>query len=172
MAEISAGLVGLFLVGIFFYVETGFRRAARSRAAVEPYFRAATAIVLIVFAIPIFLSLTLVTLELVWSRVLFTLLSLLLLAVNVETVLRVRDVAKVRVSTLMVVNEAVSTAATVPLLVVPWALGGLEPSREDLTWSILLSFALGFLSIGTLVLSTFDISRMEAEGATSENEAP
>jgi hypothetical protein len=26
MAEVSATLIGLFLVGVFFYVETGFRR--------------------------------------------------------------------------------------------------------------------------------------------------
>lgn len=29
MAEVSAGLIGLFLVGMFFYVETGFASSAR-----------------------------------------------------------------------------------------------------------------------------------------------
>jgi hypothetical protein len=32
---------------------------------------------------------------------------------------------------------------------------------EDLTWSILLSFAAGFLSIGATVMSVFDMSRLE-----------
>jgi hypothetical protein len=31
MAEVTATLIGLFLVGVFFYVETGFRRWDRSR---------------------------------------------------------------------------------------------------------------------------------------------
>jgi hypothetical protein len=158
MAEVSSALVGLFFVGVFFYVETGFRRSP-SREAIEPYFQAATAIVLVVYAIPIGLSLTLVALEIVWSRVLFALLSLVLVAVNVQTVMRVRTV---RMSPVVVINEIVSTLAVVPLLVTPWALGGLEPTREDLTWAVLLAFALGFLSIATLVLSAFDIARQRA----------
>lgn len=159
LAEISAGLVGLFLVGVFFYVETGFRRF-QQRDLIEPYFRAATLIVLVVFAIPIGVSLTLVALELVWSRVLFAVLSLMLVAVAVQTAIRVRPVSKV--STVLLVNEVAATIATVPLVVTPWVLGGIDPSREDLTWSILLSFVLGFLSLGALVLSTFDIARLEA----------
>jgi hypothetical protein len=45
--------------------------------------------------------------------------------------------------------------------VAPWALGGLHPTRKDLTWAILLSFAAGFLSIFETVMSVFDISRIE-----------
>ncbi|MPZ50804.1 MAG: hypothetical protein GEU75_16145 [Dehalococcoidia bacterium] len=160
MAEISAGLVGLFLVGVLFYVETGFHRAA-GREVVEPYIRAATAIVLVLYAIPIGLSLTLVALEPIWSRVLFALLSILLVAVNIQTVIHLRGLVKAGTSAVVVTNEIVSTLAVIPLLLTPWVLGGLEPTREDLTWSILLAFALGFLSIGALVLSTFDIAQLE-----------
>jgi hypothetical protein len=46
-AEVSATLIGLFLVGVFFYVETGFRRLGAAREAFEPYFRAGTRIVLV-----------------------------------------------------------------------------------------------------------------------------
>ena len=43
MAEVSATLIGLFLVGVFFYVETGFRRLEPdARAAMEPYMRSGT----------------------------------------------------------------------------------------------------------------------------------
>src|SRR5918992_4565097 len=89
IAEVSASLIGLFLVGMFFYVETGFRRAIRARDVVEPYFRASTRIVLILFSIPLVLSLTLVVLEPVWSRTLFVLLSLGLLAANIDTAARI-----------------------------------------------------------------------------------
>ena len=40
MAEVSAALVGLFLVGVFFYVESGFCRSNDAGDVVEPYFRA------------------------------------------------------------------------------------------------------------------------------------
>jgi len=160
MAEVSAALIGLFLVGMFFYVETGFRRTAHA-PVVRPYFRASTRIVLLLYAIPIGVSLTLVALELPWSRVLFLLLSLLLVAANVDTAIRSRGTVSVTRSTALAVNEVAGTVGVVTLVVVPWVLGGLHPSREDLTWAILVSFATGFLSICTLVLSAFDIARSD-----------
>jgi hypothetical protein len=90
MAEISAGLFGLLLVGMLFFVETGFRRLGAEREAVVHYFRASTRIVL-----------------------------------------------------------------------VPWVLGGVGPSREDLTWAILIAFGTAFLSLATLLLSVFDIAVSE-----------
>jgi hypothetical protein len=99
MAELSATLIGLFLVGVFFYVETGLRRWDRARAAFEPYLRAGTRITLIVFAIPLGLSLALVALELFWGKLLFVVLSLLLIAANIDSAVRVRGVAKVTGST-------------------------------------------------------------------------
>ncbi|HYZ10716.1 MAG TPA: hypothetical protein VE962_02355 [Actinomycetota bacterium] len=161
MAEVSATLIGLFLVGVFFYVETGLRRTDRARETFEPYLRAGTRITLIVFAIPLGLSLTLVALRPVWSRLLFIVLSALLIAANVDSVLRVRGVRTVTGSTALLINEVVTTALAALLIVLPWILGGLRPSREDLTWSILLAFAAGFLSIGAVVISAFDIARLE-----------
>jgi hypothetical protein len=152
---------------VFFFAETGFRRTG-SANIVEPYFEAATRIVLILYAIPIFLSLSLVVLELTWSRVLFAVLSLVLVAANVDTAFRMRAVAKVRTSNLLAANEAVGTISVVALVVTPWLLGGLDPSREDLTWAILLSFVAGFLSVSTMALSAFDIPRADiAAGATA-----
>jgi hypothetical protein len=155
MAEVSAALIGLFLVGVFFYVEKGFSRLTRHRDVVEGYFRAGTRIVLVLFAIPLGLSLTLVVLEPVWSRWLFAILSVLLVWANVDTAVRIVAVARNTRSAALVVNEALGTLGVVVLVILPWALGGLHPSREDLTWAILLSFAAGFISISALVLSTF-----------------
>jgi len=39
MAEVSSQLIGLFLVGVLFFAEAGFRRLDRTRNVVEPYFR-------------------------------------------------------------------------------------------------------------------------------------
>lgn len=170
MAEVSAALVGLFFVGIFFYMETGFRRSNQARDVIEPYFRASTRIVLVLFSIPLGVSLTLVALQPIWSRGLFALLSLGLVAANLDTAKRIRAVAKATRSTALLVNEVLGSVVVAAIIVVPWILGGLHPTREDLVWSILLAFATGFLSICTLILSAFDISRVEA--AVSGGRAP
>jgi hypothetical protein len=169
MAEVSAALIGLFMVGIFFFADTGFRRLDQARGIVEPYFRASTRIVLVVYAFPLGLSLSLVALRPVWSRVLFVLLSLLLLAANLDTVARIRAVARVTGSTALLVNELMGTAAVVVIVALPWVLGGLHPTREDLTWTILLAFATGFTSISALVLFVLDLARFEA-GAGREGD--
>jgi hypothetical protein len=163
MAEVSAALIGLFMVGIFFFADTGFRRLDQARAIVEPYFRASTRIVLVVYAFPLGLSLSLVVLRPIWSRVLFALLSLLLVAANLDTAARIRAVARVTGSTALLVNELVGTAAVVVIVALPWVLGGLHPTREDLTWTILLAFATGFTSISALVLFVLDLARFEAK---------
>jgi hypothetical protein len=163
MAEVSATLIGLFIVGVFFYVETGFRRLGPARETFEPYIRAGTRIVLLLFALPLGLSLTLVVLGPNWNRVLFALLSLALLAANVDTVIHARALAKLTGSNLLLVNEVVGTAAVLALVSVPWILGGFHPTREDLTWATLLSFASGLLSVAALVLSVFDTDNYETQ---------
>jgi hypothetical protein len=163
MAEVSASLIGLFLVGVFFYIETGLRRVDRERDVFERYLRAGIRITMIVFAFPVGLSLTLVTLDLNWSRVLFALLSLVLIVSNVDSAVRIWAAWKASRSTALLVNEVVTSGLALTLLVVPWALGGLHPTRENLTWAILLAFAAGFLSIVATVMSAFDIARGGAE---------
>jgi hypothetical protein len=44
------------------------------------------------------------------------------------------------------------------LVSLPWILGGLAPDRGDLTWSILIAFGAGFLGIGAMVLTAFDVA--------------
>ena len=161
MAEVSATLIGLFFVGVFFYIDSGLRRLEHGRAVFEPYLRAGTRITLIVFAIPLSLSLSLVALDIVWSRILFVLLSVTLIAANVDTLLRIGAATRATGSRLFLVNEIFATALTILLIVLPWVLGGLRPTRADLTWAILLSFAAGFLSICATVMSVFDMSRLE-----------
>jgi hypothetical protein len=169
MAEVSATLIGLFLVGVFFYVESGFHRFDRARGRFEPYLRSGTRITMIVFAISLGLSLALVALTLPWARALFAVLSLVLVAANVDSALRVRGVKEATGSTALLVNEVLATGMVVVLIVTPWALGGLHPTREDLTWAIVLSFAAGFLSINATVMSAFDIARLEAKDTDADN---
>ena len=162
VAEISATLIGLLLVGVFFYVETGLRRLGPARDAATSYLRAGARIVLVLYGMTLALSLSLVALESIWATVFFAVLSLVLLAANVTTSLRIRALAKLTRSTAVLVNDVVSSAGILALVVIPWVLGGLRPTREDLTWAILMSLATGFLCTCTLVLSVFDLSKMEA----------
>jgi hypothetical protein len=111
---------------------------------------------------PLGLSLSLVALEPVWSRALFALLSLLLLAANLDTAARVRAVARVTGSTAPLVNELVGTAAVLVIIALPWVLGGLHPISEDLARAILLALAAGFASISALVLFVLDVAGFEA----------
>jgi hypothetical protein len=163
IAEVSASLIGLFLVGVFFYVETGLRRVGEGREEFERYLRSGIRITLIVFAFPVGLSLTLVVLEPIWSRILFAVLSLVLVAANYDSIARLWPMWRVTRSTAFLINEVVTTLVALTLLVVPWAIGGLHPTREDLTWSILLAFAAGFLSIIATVMSAFDMGRIGTE---------
>ena len=66
-------------------------------------------------------------------------------------------------STALLVNELAGTAAVLVIVALPWVLGGLHPTREDLTWTILLAFATGFTSISALVLFVLDLARFEAK---------
>lgn len=159
MAEVSASLIGLFLVGAFLYVESGRRSPHDARPVFEPYLRAGIRVTLIVFAIPLGLSLTLVALEPVWSKMLLAVLSLMLIAANLETALRIPSVWKVTHSTALLVMEVVTSIGVVVLVALPWILGGLHPTREEFTSSILIAFAAGFLAISATVMTAFDFAR-------------
>jgi hypothetical protein len=162
IAEASSGLTGLFLVGVFFYVDTGFRRPRRASESFEAYIRASTRIVLVLFGIAIALSLALVALDLLWPRLLLALLGAALIAANVNTVANIAGAAKVTGSHVLLITEVLGTIAVVGIVALPWILGGLHPSREDLTWSILLAFGTGLVSIFAIVMSIFDITRLDS----------
>ncbi len=161
VAGVSATLIGLFLVGALFYAETGLRRHGEAPGPFEGYLRAGIRITLIVFAIPLGLSLTLVAMEPVWSRALFALLSVVLLAANVDTARRLPAVWRATRSSALLLMEVLTTTGALVLVAVPWVLGGLEPTREDLNWAILLGLAAGFLSISATVMYVFDVARTQ-----------
>lgn len=164
VAEISAALIGLFLVGMIFYIQTGFDRLERSRSVVEPYFRAATLITFISFAIPLGVSLTMVALPIVWSRLLYVALVVGLIMVNISTVKTVRECVRVTGLRLLMMMEAVGTVVVALMVILPLVTGGLRPERDDFVPVILLSLGIGFLSTCVLVLTLFDIARFERSG--------
>jgi hypothetical protein len=170
VAEASSGLAGLFLVGVFFYVEKGFRRSETAREVFAPYIRASTRIVLVLYAIAIGVSLSLVVMEPIWSRSLFVVLSVVLVAANIDTATRIEAVARTTGSTILVVTEVLGSVAVAGIVLLPWVLGGLHPDRKDLAWAILLSFGTGFLSIVAIVMSIFDIAALDPAEGTDDHD--
>ena len=160
IAGVSATVVGLFLVGAFFYVEAGMRQQdGRARATMQPYMRAGTRIVMILFALALFLSLALAALDLAWARALYVVLTLLLIAANVETALRVRSVGLPGQPRTLLLNEIVGTIGVLLIAVLPWAIGGWRPGREELTLAALLALGTAFVSVGAMALCAFDPAR-------------
>jgi hypothetical protein len=129
----------------------------RDRVVEARYVRSSAQIVIILSAISIGMSLTLVALEPIWNRVLFVALSILLIVATVDRLRRVRQLAPTMASPMLVGSEVIATAGAVLVITVPWVLGGVDPSREDFTWAILLAFASGIFSIWAMVMIAFDI---------------
>jgi enamine deaminase RidA (YjgF/YER057c/UK114 family) len=173
IAGVSATVVGLFLVGAFFYVEAGMRQQdGQARAAMQPYMRAGTRIVMLLFALALFLSLALAALDLSWARALYVVLTLLVVVANVETALRVRSVRLPGQPRTLLLNEIVGTIGVVLIAVLPWVLGGWRPGREELTLAALLALGTAFVSVGAMALSAFDVARLDAgTGAGSDTRA-
>lgn len=166
LAEVSAGLIGLFLVGMVFYIQTGFGQLEKSREVVEPYFRSSTRIVLILYAFPLAVSLTLVALPDVWSWLVFWTLIVGLVAANVSTATGVRPVMGATGNRTLLINEIVGTVGVALMVILPLVTGGLSPSREDLVPSILIALGIAFLSTCVLVLTLFDIAQFERSEPT------
>jgi len=162
LAGTAATMTSLFLLGVVFYVEDRPDPTRPWDDAVLGHLRAGTRIVLVLYAIPLLLPLSLVSAPIEGSVVLFVVLSALLLAANVDTVVRIRALTRVTGSVPLVLNEIVSTCVVLLLVAVPWLLGGTGPTREDLTAAVLLSLAAGFLSTCALVMSVLDRPRDEA----------
>ena len=168
LAGISASLIGLFLVGMILYIQTGFERTERTRGVVEPYFRAATLITFISLALPLGVSLTLVVLPIDWSRLLYAALIAALIAADVKTVEAVRVCVRSTGLQLLWVMEVVGTVLVVLMAAVPLLTGGLSPGREDFVPGLLVSLGIGFLSTCVLVLTLFDIARIERTETPAE----
>ena len=169
LAEISAALTGLFLVGMILYIQIGYEKSERSRAVVEPYFRAATSITFVAYAIAVVVPLTLVALPLAWSLLLYYFLVVSLIIINISTVSTVRKVQQELRLNLLVMIEVVGTVVIGLMIILPLALGGLSPDREDLVPGILLSLGIAFLGTWVLVLTLFDIARYERANPPSSD---
>ena len=158
LAGITASLLGFFVVGVFFYVQRGLFPSAAGAA--QQYLQAATRTIIVLYGMALSLSLGLVVLELPNAALLYFCISTVLLWSVIRTS---RAIGRLhRALEIRVLPQIPMWLAAVAIVVAPWAMGGIDPSREQLTAAILLLGTFAFASSASLVLSTFDISRLES----------
>ena len=158
LAGITASLLGFFVVGVFFYVQRGlFPHAAQ---VAQQYMQAGTRTVILLYGMTLSVSLGLVVLESSWAALLYFCVSVVLLWSVVRTSLAISSLH--RALEIRVIPQIPMWLAAASSLVAPWIMGGVSPSREQLTLAILLLGVFAFASSASLVLSSFDISRLES----------
>lgn len=160
VAGIAATLVGLLLLGAFFYIETGLRRATSVAPQGEPFLRATTKLTLLLYSLVLGMSLGLVVLRAAPLLVLYAVLALALIKALVEWSKRYHDLRKV----LPIPRESpwIMWPTVVVLLVLPVVLDGWELSRESMTWMLLGIGALAVVSTVGVLLTSFDLVNWES----------
>lgn len=105
---------------------------------------------------PRLLPLVLVALSQAWGTLAFVVLVGILAASTVDTGRRLLAGKGAGTSTAFVIDEWLTSAAVVAILVLPRVLGGWTPSSAAFVPSLLLALASGFASTAALVMTDFD----------------
>jgi hypothetical protein len=170
LAGASATLIGAFLVGVIFYLDSDVHRSMSKGVADDSFMRSGARWAFVIFAIPLMVPLTLVGLGAFWGTVVFVGFSALAAASTVDSVNRILMSGIVKSmsptqSVALMVNQIVSTIAVALLISLPWLLDGWSPQRSAFVPSLLLALAVGFSSTAALVMSIFDLSRGERDAS-------
>lgn len=159
LAGVSATLLGTFIVGVFFYIDSATHRRLSGAEATDRYLRTATRWVFTAYSIPLFVPLFLVAMEPLWGAIVFIVLGVMLTLLTVQTGRRILASGRSGMSRAYVINEWLTSAALVAAMILPWALGGWVPEADDFTPSLLLILGSGFASTAALVMAQFDATR-------------
>ncbi|HSK96301.1 MAG TPA: hypothetical protein VK891_06770 [Euzebyales bacterium] len=159
VAQIAATLIGLLLVGMFYYVETGFRRLTTVQVEAGAFLRAATKLVLLLYALVLAVSLALVAFEPLVVTALHVLLSVAVLAALAEMTVRSRRLPRA-------VRRRHAAAwrvwpPTIIALALPGLTGGWPLAASALADAVFLVCALAFFLTGGLLLFAFDLADVE-----------
>lgn len=85
VAGVSATLIGTFIVGVFFYIDTDMHRRMMASDVADRYLRSGVRWVFIVYALPLFVALALSVLEPIWGAVTFIVLGGILVLSTADT---------------------------------------------------------------------------------------
>ena len=156
LSGVSATLIGSFIVGAFFYIDSEQHRHLTASEAADKYLRAGVQWIFIAFSMPLFVSLALVSMEPVVGAVVFIVFGLILVASSVETGRRILAKGRSGLSRGLLINHWFSTVSVVAIVVLPWIVGGWPPPAEAYIPSMLISLLIGFTSTVALVMAQFD----------------
>ena len=170
LAQIAATLIGLLLVGMFFYVETGFRRLTTLHVEAGAFLRAAAKLVLLLYALVLAVSLALVAFEPLMVTALFAVLSAAVITALVGMTVRSR-----RLPSAVRRRHAAAWRVwppTIVALAVPWVIGGWPLDPPALVDGLFLIGALAFFLTGGVLLFAFDLAGVDhAADATAARPA-
>ncbi|HSK97550.1 MAG TPA: hypothetical protein VK891_13100 [Euzebyales bacterium] len=159
IAQIAATLIGLLLVGMFFYLESGFRRLTTLHVEAGAFLRAAVKLVLLLYALVLAVALALVAFDPLAVTALYALLSVAVVAALVAMTLRSR-----RLPGPVRRRHAAAWRVwppTVVALAVPWVGGGWPLDAPALVDALFLVGALAFFLTGGVLLFAFDLAGIE-----------
>ncbi|TFD86993.1 hypothetical protein E3T61_14075 [Cryobacterium lactosi] len=156
IAGVAATLIGAFLVGVFFYIDSEQHRHLTASVAADLYLRAGVQWIFIAFATPLFVSLALVPTEPLLGAFVFIFFSVILVISTFDTGRRIVARGASGSSLALLVNHWFCTAAVIVIITLPWILGGWAAAPEVYVPSMLLLLITGFSSTAALVMSQFD----------------
>lgn len=113
LAGVSATLLGTFIVGVFFYIESGLHRRLSGSIAADRFLRSGMRWVFAAYSLPLLVAIT--------------------------------------------------NAAVVVAVVLPWVIGGWVPAPSAFIPSLLIVLAAGFASTVALVMAEFDATTAVTE---------
>jgi hypothetical protein len=160
-AQIAATLIGLLLVGVLFFAETGLRRLGAQDLHAMPYLRAGVRWVLVVYSMVLGVSLALIAFEPIWAALVFALFGLAVIAALVSQTQRTLELARARPDWMQAWSAWLPWPPTFIILALPWILGGLTPGAEAFVITLLLGGAMAFISTASLVLLTLELSALD-----------
>lgn len=159
LAGVSATLLGTFIVGAFFYIDSDMHRRLANSEAADIYLRSAIRWVFTAYSIPLLVPLVLAAVEPIWGAVAFAILGVMLALLTIDTGRRILAQGGSGTSRAFAINEWATSAAVLAAFILPWALGGWIPEPADFVPSLLLILACGFASTAAMVMAQFDATR-------------
>lgn len=155
LSEVVGTLMGFLLLGAFFYIERGRGTLPKELwDKLAPALRAVMRWVLLMYAFALALSLGLVVLNPLLTRVLFGVGGLVLVMSVIDLTHHYRIVrAVVKLPKGQAFQAWLFTAA---ILVPPWILGRFEPNRIEMAVAVLVAVAVAFLVTLDFVLSPLE----------------
>lgn len=169
VAGVASTLIGTFIVGVFFYIDTDLHRIMMASDAADRYLRSGVRWVFVVYALPLFVSLALAAFEPVWGAVAFIAMSVLVVLTTVDTGWRMVMRGASGNSRALVVNQWVCTAAVVALVALPWIIGGWLPPATAYVPSLIIALAAGFCSTAALIMRQFDVTAAMADSGAERD---